>query len=658
MINNIILYMKSTILNKLIIGACVVASSLTSCNYLDVVPVEQADLDDASKKPELTLAYLYSCYSGLNKWNPVDYYNEDVASTDEFILPPSWNGDAYNIQTNQRSSATGGGWTWRYCGYDPIRTCHMFLETIDNAPNLTDAQRTTWKAEARFLVGYYHFMVLRKYGPCPIIDHAYPNDVSSDQTPGRSHYDAVTKFIVDQIDEAMPNLPDRWSGGDWGRVDKVVAKAVKARVLLYAASPQWNGNTMYESGRLKWENTAWETPGYGKQLVNPIYSEQKWIDAKNACEEALRFAKSNGLDLYQESSFDELKNVDPKQKEFMKYVFRMRYALLSRANATGKCQEVVWGLADQSNIVNGCLPRRMFEQTDGVWKDGWSGVSVTLEAIKQFYTKEGYPITDTNRFYSEAEWYDLAGQSIIKDEPSYAGEIDAAEIIKLHTKREPRFYAWMAFNGGEYGTKLVKDKPLILKMRDDQAQGYNPKISERDYCRTGYLCQKWAHPSLAFSDNGSDNGGSLTAPRPLIRMAELYLNLAECYAALGDEDDFLTAINPVRTRAGINALTINDIPKGKDDMTEWVRRERFVEFYGEGIRFYDMRRWLKGKEIMGKGLHGLNMVEIVGPTSDQFNVESVLPEYMEATWDDRLYLMPLYYEEADKSENLIQAPGY
>ena len=159
--------MKSNILYKFIIGAAVVTTSLTSCNYLDVVPVEQATLDDAYKKPELTLAYLYSCYSGLKKWNPVDYYNEDVASTDEYVLPPNWNGDAYNIQTNQRSSATGGGWTWRYCGYDPIRTCHLFLEIVDKAPNLTDEQRTTWRAEAEFLIGYYHFMVLRKYGPCP-----------------------------------------------------------------------------------------------------------------------------------------------------------------------------------------------------------------------------------------------------------------------------------------------------------------------------------------------------------------------------------------------------------------------------------------------------------------------------------------------------------
>jgi len=649
--------MKSNILYKFIIGAAVATTGFTSCDYLDVVPVEQATIDDAYKRPEQTLAYLYSCYNGLKSWNPVDYYNEDVASTDEFVLPPSWNGDAYNIQTNQRSSATGGGWTWRYCGYDPIRTCHMFLEIIDKAPNLTPEQRTTWRAEAEFLIGYYHFMVLRKYGPCPIMDHAYPSDVTGDNMPGRSHYDAVTKYIISQIDKAMPNLPDRWTGGDWGRVDKVVAKAIKGRVLLYAASPQWNGNTLYESGRLKWENTQWETEGYGKQLVNPIYSQKKWEDARDACREALDFALLQDLKLYEESNFDELEKVAANKRDFMKYVFRMRYALLSRANSTGKCQEVVWGLADQSLITNGCLPRRMFKKTDDTWQHGWSGVAPTLEAIKQFYTSKGYPITDTNHFYPQDEWYDVAGENIISKEPSYLDDLDATEIIKLNTNREPRFYAWMAYSGGEYGTKLVKEKPLILNMRLEERQGYN-EDDVRDYCRTGYLCQKWAHPGLAFNDNGSDNGGSLTSPRPIIRMAELYLNLAECYAALGEETNFLTEINAVRTRAGINALTKTDISGGIDDMTEWVHRERFIEFYGEGIRFYDMRRWLKGKEIMGKGLHGLNMVGILNPSISTFNQETVMPEYTEVSWDDRLYLMPLYYEEADKSENLIQAPGY
>ena len=64
------------------------------------------------------------------------------------------------------------------------------------------------------------------------------------------------------------------------------------------------------------------------------------------------------------------------------------------------------------------------------------------------------PITNESHFYPQDEWYDVAGQSIINSEPSYSGKLNANEIIKLNTHREPRFYAWMAFSGGEYGPNL------------------------------------------------------------------------------------------------------------------------------------------------------------------------------------------------------------
>lgn len=634
--------------------------AISSCDYLDVVPMEQPTIDDAYKKPELTLGYLYSCYAGLNNWNPVNYMNEDVASTDEYVLPPNWNGGAYNIQTNQRSSATGGDWHWRYCGYDHIRACHLFLEALEKAPGLTNEQRTVWGAEAKFLIGYYHYMVLRKYGPCPIMYKAFPTNAVGNEVPGRSHFDAVTKYIVEMIDEAIPDLPNRWNEGDWGRADKVIAKAVKARVLLTAASPLWNGNDLYESGKLEWKNDLWETDGYGTQLVSPTYSEQKWKDARDACQEALDFALANGLSLYQNSDFSELNNLPAhftsEQRNFMMYVLRMRYALLTRANSTGNCQEVVWGVTAQTNIGIASMPRRMFQMTNGIWKDGWGGVSPTLNAVQMFYTKDGkLPAEDPN-FYPESQWYQIAAD--VSAEPSYEGNINGAEIINLNTRREPRFYAWLAFNGGEYGTKLVEGHPMILAMRDDQKQGYNPEISNKDYCRTGYHCQKWIHPSLSFTkSNGADNAGSHSSPRPIMRVAELYLNLAECEAALKNTSAFLAAINPVRQRAGIPALKAADIT-GSKTATDWVRNERFIEFYGEGIRYYDVRRWKEGKKYFNGPYMGLNMVEVVGPSKEVFNKPVVINEYEEVEWDDRMYLMPLYFEEVDKSENMIQAPGY
>lgn len=653
--------MKRNTLYKKVLAVLIVACGFTSCDYLDVVPTEQAQIKDAFQDPESTLGFLYSCYSGLNNWNPINYTNEDVSSTDEFVMPVGWSGNAFNIQTNQRSSSTGGDWHWRYCGYDHIRICHQFIEGVQSAPKVSDAQKAAWTAEAKFLVAYYHFMVLRKYGPCPILDKLTNTDAQGSNVPGRSHYDAVTKYIVDLIDspEVMNNLPARWTEGDWGRVDQVVAKAVKARVLLYAASPLWNGNTLYESGELKWENENCETEGYGKKLVSTEYSRKKWEDARNACEEALTFAKSQGLELYTNSNFDELNDLPGRftqeQKDFMKHVFRMRYALLSRANSTGKCQEVVWGVSGQTSTPIASMPRRMFQKTGGTWVDGWSGISPTLNAVEMFYTKNGKLPREDSDFYKESEWFEAADN--VMSEPSYKGLIKLGEVIKLNTKREPRFYAWLAFSGGEYGTKLIQGNPLILEMRNKERQGYNLETSNRDYCFTGYLCQKWIHPGLSYNTGGSDNAGSVSSPRPLIRMAELYLNLAECEANLGNNPNFLKAINPVRERAGIPVLTQTDLTSTKTAV-EWVHNERFIEFYGEGIRYYDVRRWKEAKKYFDGPYYGLNVAETAGPSFDQFNKRVVIHQYQEVKWNDRLYLMPLYFEEVDKSETMIQAPGY
>ncbi len=64
------------------------------------------------------------------------------------------------------------------------------------------------------------------------------------------------------------------------------------------------------------------------------------------------------------------------------------------------------------------------------------------------------------------------------------------DIIKLNVGREPRFYAWMAFDGGDYGTKFAAGSPLKLKMRNSEMHGYNPSLFNRDHSVTGFLTQK------------------------------------------------------------------------------------------------------------------------------------------------------------------------
>lgn len=625
-------------------GLMVSALLLSSCDFLDIVPEEQASLNDAWQDPQKSLGYLYSCYNGLSAANPTDYLKEDVSSTDEYVLPYLWNQRSQQIAWNTINSTNGGDWTWRYAGYDPIRTCFMFMEGVQTAPKLTDAQRTEWSAEAKFLVAYYHFMVLRKYGPCPVMDHAYDASTASGDMPGRSHFDYVVDYIVRIIDEAMQDLPANQTGSDWGRASKVVAKAVKAKVLLYAASPLWNGNTDYAG----WQNTNYETPGYGTELVSQVYDPQKWERARAACQEALDFAKQQGYALYEKSDFDELKDMaEGSEKEFQKYVLRMRYVVTARPNSADGNREFIWGIPDQGSIVYGSLPHQMFKKTDGTFQSGYSGVAPTMYTIEHFYTKNGYLPAEDPAFATPSEWFTRAASG--------------SDVIKLHTNREPRFYAWIGYDGGDYGVKLIQGDPLKLNMKSSEAQGTNLGRFERDNSQTGYLSQKFIHPRLEYAANGGNNAGELNVQRPLIRMAELYLSLAEAQVmcsleGLGDYmADARVNLNMVRSRAGVPEVKTADFTR--DKAMDWIRNERFIELWGEGQRYFDVRRWKLGEKLFNGPYYGLNAMEKNDPSFEEFNRKVAIPQ-QNFNFTFRSYLLPLYYNEVYKNPQMIQVPGY
>ena len=155
-------------------------------------------------------------------------------------------------------------------------------------------EKEQWLAEAHFLIAYYHFALLRKYGPIPVITEYVPQSTPSSEFGGRCHYDYCVNWIAYQLDLAAQNLPPTREGTEWGRATSTMAKALKARVLMYAASPLWNGSFVYPN----WRNTNYETPGYGMELVSNKYDPAKWERALTACKEALTAAEAAGYKLF------------------------------------------------------------------------------------------------------------------------------------------------------------------------------------------------------------------------------------------------------------------------------------------------------------------------------------------------------------------------
>lgn len=624
-------------------------AGVSSCSYLDVVPPEQASLSDATKDHDATLSFLYSCYAGITM--PMFYSGVEAAS-DEWVLPPLWNETMHKILYGLNLPGNlADGWRWGHY-YRYVGQCLLFLRELENARGITEADKQMWIAEANFMMAYYHMQVLTQYGPCPITDSYIAMDTPVGKYNGRFHFDYVTKWITDKLDDVAAKLPATRTGSDWGRATSVMAKALKARLLVYAASPLWNGRFPYPD----WKNTNFETPGYGKELVARAYDPKKWEAAKAACQEALDAAKQAGHELFADIDLYTRQGLDlpfvpgktankPEDQEFLKRVLLMRNVVATRTSDGNK--EIIWGSSNQGNMIDGSLPHYVLTQNNGSRWGRWSGVSPLLNtSIRYFYTEKGYrPEEDTN-YPNYQDWFKSANIPGNKRN----------NIIKLNVGREPRFYAWFAFDGGDYGLRLNNGAPLLMEARNGQAQGYNPQRYNRDNNVTGYFSQKFLVPSLKVDKNGTQSGTGVEAkPRPLIRMAELYLNLAECAAALEDKATFLENINQVRVRAGVPALKNADLETVK--MTDWVRNERFIELWGEGHRYYDVRRWMLAPETMAAGKRtGLNAYGIVDPTFEQFNKEVKVDQSF--VWNNRMYLLPIFHNEVYKNPQMVQAPGY
>lgn len=302
--------------------------------------------------------------------------------------------------------------------------------------------------------------------------------------------------------------------------------------------------------------------------------------------------------------------------------------------------EYIWGESPFNELDTfSYLPLNIMQRS-GSWVTGYSLISPTLYMIEHFYTENGELPALDDAFPDKSEWFTSAG---IDGHP---------DIIRLCTGREPRFYAWIGFDGGEY-TSMIKDgKPLVLDMKSSSAQGRNPQ-SNRNYSVTGFLTKKHIEPDISFTQTSDAN---TNYPAPLIRLAELYLDRAECYAELDMTDEALDDLNTIRRRAGVRELKAEDIT-AEMPLIEWVRNERCIELFQEGHRYYDVRRWMQAPVLFAAGAReGLNVMEKYDPTFEEFNKRTTIDQPF--TWDDRMYLLPVKADEVYSNPQMVQAPGY
>ena len=234
-------------------AAISIAFTLSSCNgFLDREEdsfIDKTATFDSYNRTKQYLTYAYTLLpDGLNRFSR------------EAMLASATDDAEFAIESAEIQQLNNGSWNalnnpddvWnRY--YSGISKCCTLLENTDHvnldisrldpdkqveyANSLKDIRM--WRAEARFLRAYFHFELLKRYGPIPIVTSTLSINGNYENTP-RPTMKEVVDFIAKECDIAADTLeltPWRNVNDAFGRATKGAALALKSRLLLYAASP-------------------------------------------------------------------------------------------------------------------------------------------------------------------------------------------------------------------------------------------------------------------------------------------------------------------------------------------------------------------------------------------------------------------------------------
>lgn len=639
-------------MKKISIFIISLSALLFSCtDYLDVVPDNLATIDYAFYDRMGAEKFLTTCYSYLPRFGS---YGSDVSiqGSDEVMIHAQeevyWldGFHTYRVIRGQQnvSSPLANFWDGANSGinlHQGIRDCNIFLENINKVGNdLEPTDRTRWISEVKFLKAYYHYYLLRMYGPVHIIRENLPMSAGIDEVRlYRDPFDEVVDYIIELIDEAIPDLPLQIANRsiELGRITKPIALAIKAEVLVTAASPLFNGNSTYSG----YEDSR------GIELFNPEYDPEKWKLAMDAAKEAIDASLDANHQLYM---FD-----DPNYivSEETRYVQSCRGAFGERWNP-----EVIWGYTRNTmqDLQKFSLPYFTLRDVQNM---GSSPIfSPTLRIAELYYSKNGVPIEEDRGF----DYVNRYKTSFADSTQKYY-VTDRFETANLNQNREPRFYANLGFDGGiwfgngrykDVGMSDASETSWVIAAKRGEASGKTQSIR---YYATGYMPKKYSH----FQSVHIASGGAqfVRMVFPIMRLSDLYLLYAEARNEYsGPDEEVYYYLDQVRERAGLKGIVESwaensiypDKPLSKEGLREIIHQERMIELSFEGKRFWDIRRWKKANTFLNKPLKGWNVDG--STTMDYYNVVTL----ENLKFQTREYLWPLREHTLRVNKNLVQNP--
>lgn len=644
---------------KIYIASCLSVFMLASCD-LNIVPDNIPTIEDHAfalrKEAEKVL---FTCYNYMPKDGGLNS-NVALLGAGELCISNIFRGylgnnSWYIAQGIQKADAPyNNKWSDLYQG---IAFCNILIQNIHTTPDMYESERNRWIGEAEFLKAYYHFYLIRMYGPIPIMDKYVPIDSSTEEMhPYRETLDSCFNYVTATLDKviANPDMPAKIENEaeELGRITVGIAKALKAKVLVTAASPLFNGNTDYEG----------IIDNRGVKIFNPQKTveekKQKWTLAAEACKEAITYLEGLGYGLYYFN--------DPTiiMTESDKIMMNLRGAVTEKWN-----KEVVWANA-QSWVGGGSydnyqiqsMPRDLVPGLNAKNALNRSNLAVPLGMTNAFYTKNGVPIEEDNT------WHYTDRFEVMKPTPGTAEAGYENTIIlnystgtaKLNLDREHRYYASLGFDGNIWFGQGKTGLTGLYSINARKGGNVSPIPADHSQNLSGIWPKKLVNYKTVISD-ASSGFTSVSYPFPMIRMADLYLMYAEALNEKGE--DYATVlpwIDMVRERSGLKGVKEswdqfvgNSKYATHTGLQQIIRQERRIELAFEGHYFWDVRRWKTATTELTQPLTGWKVN--YGETDVDYYSERLL---VIRDFTPRMYFWPIDINELRKDPNLVQNFGW
>lgn len=652
------------ILYILIFFGCI--GSFSSCSdYLNVDKYfyNQLTLDSAFSKRVYVEGWLATTFDVMGRAG--EYYEPFRWASDDLYHP-----DMINYQEGN-FSATNNLWDWQeiesriWRMYEGIRRASEFVMNVDQCKELTMTEISDMKSQARFLRAYCYWSLIRTYGPVPFIplEGLDVNLSYEELSLPRAHFDYIVNFIDTELAESARSLPGSRTVNNMGHPTRGAALALRARVLLYAASPLFNGNTDLFDVIDNKKN----------QLVSQEYDESKWARAAAAAKDVM------DLGIYK------LYTVPPGAtvSEYERPPYHEEYSNQSFPDGWADVNP----LKSYKSLFDGTIlgsknPELIFTRTEEGTKkiDDWmyralprtlSGdnrLTVTLKQVNAYYMDNGESIDEAEK----TGYYETKGFTTSANSPD--NPFLPANVSLMYNRREPRFYASIAYNGSVWKAESAAEPAyrnqqiFYYRGMNDGKQGF-----KEDCPLTGITVKKYYNDE----DARSQGGYVIQKTEPTIRYAEVLLIYAEALNELTEGkayqvqnyigenvniqrnwEEMQRVMKPIRMRAGVPDFR-EDVYQNQIDFRVKLKRERQLELFGENcMRYFDLRRWKDALIEENQLMQGCN----INITDEQTRVQDfynpTIITSVHKFFEQRMYLWPFPDYELKRNVNLTQNPGW